>query len=194
MIEFGNLPVYCLCGPKRCGKTTIAKYLFDKHSFIHVEEGDICRDIARDFCGWPGVYGDDTEEAKKGRRLLQELGQIVKFYDRTNLIRMTAMRAVAIVDKMIQMRKEGIPIPEPHGIVIGAVREPDEVQFCNKHGWETWLVLRDTGLKDTHINESSICTDPSIYKRVVTNNGTIEDLYEQVECHLNLPVQSLGAA
>ena len=76
------------------------------------------------------------------------------------------------------------PMPEPLNIVITDVRFKHEVKAIREMGGQMWKVHRPSLVsEDTHLSETEI--DNLEYDILITNDGSISDLYKKVEENLN---------
>lgn len=128
-----------LSGKKRIGKDTVGHWLEIKHEFDRVSFAAMLKKVARRV-GWSG------RKDEKGRRLLQDLGMVVRNYDEDfwvdeafremqKINRKTGQEKFVVTD--VRFRNEARRIKEAGGIMIRLTR-PDEIKD-DLHASETEL-------------------------------------------------------
>ncbi len=156
IIKFG------IAGRMRTGKTTVAKYLETKYDFHVAAFADPIKQFARSV-GW------DDKKDERGRTLLQDIGTVVRKYDKKFWI-----------VKMIS------GLPTTKSIAVDDMRMLLEHEELTAAGFKTILVQRDPSkIVDApsatvnHVTEREV--DQIKPWRTVINNGTFEELYAQVD-------------
>ena len=146
----------------RVGKTSVAEHLQQKNEFAKAAFSQPIKDFAR-MVGWDG------EKNKPGRELLQDIGTVVRKYDKKFWI-----------NKMLS------DLPTDTNIVVDDMRMLLEDQELNKHGFKTILVVRDPSHIDDapqettgHITEKEV--DLIKPWRIITNNGDFHALHAQID-------------
>lgn len=189
-------PLYGLGGKLRAGKDAVGDYLEANHAFTKLGMSDALNEallalnpIIPTGKYWESGYehymtyqdyhaAHGYVEAKKNpevRRLLQALGTEVG----RNMIDPDVW--VNIAEAKIQaLRSQGIPV------VITAVRFPNEIEMIRRLGGTTvWIHRAEQARTDAgeaitqHASETSV--DAYDFEYVISNNGTLDDLYVKVE-------------
>lgn len=90
------------------------------------------------------------------------------------------------VDKDIWVHNMAVRLALIKGnVVISDARFANEVAFCKEQG-QVFRVLRNSGDTGTHLSETALdAFDLDSYTGVIHNNGTKEELYEQLEAIVN---------
>jgi hypothetical protein len=126
---------------------------------------DAVKAIAREQFGWDGI------KDAKGRRLLQVLG--------------TEAGRAYNPDLWVEKMQQAIYERDPDSIIlITDCRFPNEVDFCNRHGYTILMANRTTaneGIAD-HASETSLVMCD--WRDVINNAGTLDELAAAVECSL----------
>lgn len=151
-----------IAGRMRVGKTTVAQYLRDKWGFETRAFADPIKDFAR-LVGWDGAKDE------RGRRLLQEIGTVVRNYDEHFWIQ-------RLLDEL----------PGDKKIVVDDMRMFLEHQALCRVGFRTLLVVKDPSLipdapsaRTSHVTEQEV--DKITPWRILQNNGSFDDLYRQID-------------
>jgi len=151
-----------LSGKKRVGKDTVGHWLEVKHEFTRISFAALLKKQAKRV-GWSG------HKDEKGRRLLQELGMVVRNYDEdfwvdatfrelTKINRKTGQDRFVITD--VRFKNEARRIKEAGGVMIRITR-PDEITN-DPHASETDL----DDYEFDHVIESVLGDLNSLYSRV----------------------------
>lgn len=156
IIKFG------IAGRMRTGKTTVARYLETTYDFHVTAFADPIKQFARSV-GW------DDQKDERGRTLLQDIGTVVRKYNKTFWI-----------EKMVA------GLPATKSIAVDDMRMQLEHEELSKVGFKTILIRRDPSrILDAptstvnHVTEMEV--DGIKPWRVIENNGTFEDLYASVD-------------
>jgi hypothetical protein len=164
-----------LSGYARSGKDTVAELLVLNYGFKRMAFADGIREaltalnpILHDghrLNELVGMYGWEIAKAKdEVRRLLQVMGTEVG-------------RKLINEDVWVWLLFNKINTDER--IVIPDVRFPNEAKMIEQQGGEVWRINRHnhTAVND-HISEHAM--DNHMFKRVVYNDGTLDDLADEV--------------
>lgn len=170
-----------LTGGMRSGKDTVGKYLCKQHGFERFAFGDSIRRVCRE------LFPEAFKHGGKPRKLLQEFGQFCVSID-TNVW----------VNYLFQeIDSFGFDLKEDN-IVITDLRQPHEYEALRKKGFVIVRVncepeLRKRRIIDSgeqfseenfnHETEQHIDTFEVDWE--LDNNGTEEDLFQQVEFMLS---------
>ncbi|RMH56769.1 MAG: hypothetical protein D6679_08210 [Candidatus Hydrogenedentota bacterium] len=152
-----------IAGRMRVGKTTAARYLERRYGFYVCAFADQIKSIAR-VVGWNG------EKDARGRKLLQDIGTVVRDYNERFWI-----------DSLLKS------LPADRSVAVDDMRMLLEHRILTEEaGFRTVLILRDSSLildapEDTrnHVTEREV--DLIEPWRVIENNGTFEELYEKLD-------------
>lgn len=162
-----------LIGKARSGKDTVADYLVSQYQFHEFKFSKGIHDVIQ------LVRGKDTQKAKQ-RRELQDVGQgIRRSLGEDSWVEYT-MRDIQLQNK------------QDENLVISDVRQTNEGRYLAEHGYilirvdtdEDVRIQRmvDNGdvfnLEDLNHETEQIDMD---YHRLITNNGTLEELYQQID-------------
>lgn len=151
----------------RVGKTTAADHLVAEHGFVKLALADPIKEIARRDFGWGGA------KDVRGRRLLQEIGDVGRNYDPDVWLERLAARIAA----------GGAP-----RVAVDDVRLEREVELLRDLGFTVALVTRSPGLvtglppdasRLDHATETGL--ENARLDLVIANDGTFEELYEQLD-------------
>jgi DNA polymerase III delta prime subunit len=158
-----------------CGKTTSALYLNDKLSIefncIVANFAGSLKSLARDGFGWDGL------KDQRGRKLLQEVGQIGRNYNPNLWVARTLARI------------ENYPGYPFEFVLVDDWRFPNEVDYIRKNPLYSVYTVRIIApnlevLKGTpeynDVSEVSL-TDEMGYDFVVDNTSSFENLYIQLD-------------
>lgn len=175
-----------LGGYARSGKDTVGQYLVERHGYTRLAFADAIRDVAYrldpvvetdrynegfvrlsdlvDMHGWEAAKADADV-----RRLLQRLGtDAVRSVLGDGLWIHALDRQVVGVDR----------------VVITDVRFPNEVEYVRlARGGQLWWVFRD-GVSAINGHASEHAVGRTVFDLGIYNNGTLEQLYEQIDKRL----------
>lgn len=164
-----------LSGYARSGKDTVAELLVLNYGFKRMAFADGIRDalVALNPILHDGyrineivkMYGWEVAKSKdEVRRLLQVMGTEV---------------GRKLIHEDIWVWRLFNAIGEGERIVIPDVRFPNEARMIESQGGEVWRINRHnhTAVND-HISEHAM--DNHMFKRVVYNDGTLDDLADEV--------------
>lgn len=176
-IDMNGHDIYlvALMAKARAGKTTVAERLVEKHNFKRFSFGTRLKEYAHHFFG--SYEGKD-------RGLYQAFGQACRKVDPDIWIK----AAVADINRYLK------ECPDPKHIVIDDLRQPNERLFSFDHDFLTVKIdcpdhIRVRRMKAAGDNfkpemlfhETERWVDVLLYDVMLTNNGTKEDLYTQVD-------------
>ncbi|MDC3413922.1 AAA family ATPase [Terrihalobacillus insolitus] len=166
-----------LTGKMRSGKDTVADYLVDKYEFtpFRFSEGI-----------WATIrllYPQAAASKEKPRRLLQEIGQKLRMVDEN----------IWVNYMFNEIERLGASL-----IVVTDLRQPNEYQALRENGFFIVRVKADEGVRlnrimsendnftinDLH-HETEMHLDSFKVDYELDNNGTLEDLHNQIEVMFN---------
>lgn len=155
-IKFG------IAGRMRTGKTTVARYLENTYDFHVTAFADPIKAFARQV-GW------DDQKDERGRTLLQDIGTVVRKYNKTFWI-----------EKMISS------LPTNKSIAIDDMRMLLEHEMLTAAGFKTILITRDPSrIHDAPTSTVNHVTELEVDQikpwRTIENNGSFEELYARVD-------------
>lgn len=160
-------------GKAGAGKDTVGEYLVRKFGFKRYAFADRLKEIAREV-GWNG------EKDEKGRRLLQELGSVVRRYDQDTWVNI-------VLDKIKEENSKKV--------VITDCRYVNEYLRARKFAGEFGYMLipiKVIGRKydlpeELKAHESEMYVD-QIPGVEIDNNGTLEELYHKVNVVIDMMI------
>lgn len=174
-----------LTGHARVGKDTVGAYLMRAHGFDRLAFADqvrqalftlnpvICTNEGKyyplRFCAQE--YGWEFIKAQAdGRGLLQRMGTDIG-------------RRMFGADCWIKMVDRQIQQARPESLVITDVRYDNEAEYIRSIGGVIWEITR-AGIEriNTHASEQGI--DRHLIHMTLTNDGTLQELYEQTSLDL----------
>jgi len=192
-----NLIVIGISGRKRHGKDTVGAYLRDVHGFRPIAFADPVKQIGMEIYGltWQQCYGAEVEKealiprwGRSARQILQHIGTEMGrgVHPDTwarytmDLIGRAARGEPYLVRSDAEQRfVSGEPYAGPW--VITDVRFPNEADAVRSIGGPVWKVVRPSmGVsQDMHASETSV--DLILEDGTLTNDGSLEDLYNKVQ-------------
>lgn len=168
-----------ITGNMRRGKTTVAKYLISNYDFVRVGFADRLKEIVRDLR--PDLYvPHDSNMLAKPRKELQDFGQYTKQALGRDVWVNYALRHIAHYEDKAQMA--GVPC----NIVIDDLRFVFEADALRANGFVIISVSgtpRGEVSNETHVSEIEVKDIVADY--YITNNGTLDELYKQVDAIAN---------
>lgn len=179
------------------GKDTVADYLVKEHGWAKMGMSDPLWEALKTLNPYIPVQGgllpmplsdllevidnidqsddDPYVKAKKNkevRRLLQVLGTEIG----RDMIGQNTWTDIA-KRKALSYHAMG------QNVIITGIRFPNEIEMVSEIGGELWWVDRPTLINEdasaNHASENSI--NSQLFSRVINNNGSLEDLYREVD-------------
>lgn len=170
-----------LIGQARVGKDTVAAHLYRRYGVGQTAFAYPMKRMLEAAFPEVNFYAGDREApidwlGKSPRQLMQTLGTE---WGR-NCIHRDLWTLLA--------EREVIKARERHyDLVLSDVRFHNEADMILRHGGELWHIVRDNGgIAAGHVSEMNHW-DAYRQRRIVDNNGTLDELYQQVD-------QLMGAA
>lgn len=156
-----------LGGRMQVGKTTAADHLVERHGFVKYALADPIKEIARIGFGWDGVKDD------RGRRLLQEVGDVGRTYDPDLWLDRFAARLEA---------------DRPERAVVDDVRLAREVDYLRSRGFfvahvvrppEQIATLATDAARRAHATETGL--EGIELDATIDNSTTFEALHDRLD-------------
>jgi len=175
-----------LSGRAGSGKDTVANYLVKNYGYIKLSFGNVLKDIVSCIFGWPrDLLEGDTLESREFREkedkwwsnhlkikitpriALQKIG--------TDVFRMHFHQDIWL----LILKKQIIKYDK---VVVTDIRFLNEYNMIKKIGGNIIKITRNNIIKDLHLSENIL--DGIKFKFIIHNNGTIEELYQNISIFL----------
>jgi hypothetical protein len=181
-----------LCGSAGSGKTTIAKYLVEKYGFIELSFATCLKDVVAHIFDWDReLIEGDTPESRQWRETIDNWWSIrlgipnltprfVMQYIGTDIMRNYFHPDIWIshVERKIQSNIN---------YVITDCRFYNEIRMLYSYNAYIIKVLKSNIKYDTHSSENlAHITDDTIFNNYIKNDGTIKELYLEMDKLLKL--------
>jgi hypothetical protein len=198
-----------ICGLIGCGKGTVADILVEEHNFKKLSFADKLKDGVATVFGWDrSMLEGDTRQSREWREqrdefwsketkrnitpriVLQEFGTDCMRHGFDDSIWVSIVRQELIKNPTkdfvipdVRFPNEALMIQKLNGHVWRAIRGPDPVWF---------RMYQDIGVEPKDVHESEWRWANVNFDAQVSNNGTLDDLKNQVQDHLvsTLPLVS----
>lgn len=179
-----NLPkIIAICGYKRCGKDTIAQYLCNNRGYTHIKIAAKLKEVVRTLFNFTEeqVEGDlkeivDSTWGVTPRHVMQFMGTEMFQYKLQELLPNIERRFWIL--NLINENMDKIHAHQP--FVISDLRFKHEYMELKKYGVYVIRVnKKNTILKDPHPSEIEFMDIPVDLE--INNDGTIEDLYDNLK-------------
>ena len=167
-----------IAGKKGSGKDTVGQYLIDQHGFKRYAFGDPVKEVCRLLFGFTDeqLYGDKKEELTefgiKPREAFQKIGT-----DFGRNILHTLLPDLRMKDGELWIDIFRRECPKNKLIVVTDVRFQNEADAIKEKGGIILFIKRDGVAEDGHESERIDVK----YDYLVENNGTLEQLYKEVD-------------
>lgn len=202
-----GLEIVAPIGHMNSGKTTVQKYLIEKHGFIALNFADTLKDIEAPLFDWDRkLLEGDTRQSRQWREQRDEfwdeklrdskLTEGKEFTPRLGLQRFAdVIKDYLGNDYFCHMMKKRIikairdNNAEPIKIVIGDARFPQEIEYLRELGASIWRVKRkqtdptEDQLSLLHNSETAWLGEK--VDHVLENDGTVEELYNKILLELS---------
>lgn len=189
-----EIPVIGITGKARHGKDTVAELLELKYQFKKLAVADPLKQSASILYGVPlqYFYNPGLKEkviprlGKSPRQIMQEYGDALR-----------SIPGESVIVQNLRHRINNILLNPGDccGIVVSDCRYANEVSVINEFaGNEIWKIdatarldqCGGNGLDDSTKNHSSESGVPlSFIDRIITNNGSLEELMKAVDCEMS---------
>ena len=198
-----------ICGLIGCGKGTVADILVEEHNFKKLSFADKLKDGVATVFGWDrSMLEGDTRQSREWREqrdefwsketkrnitpriVLQEFGTDCMRHGFDDSIWVSIVKQELIKNPTkdfvipdVRFPNEALMIQKLNGHVWRAIRGPDPVWF---------RMYQDIGVEPKDVHESEWRWANVNFNAQVSNNGTLDDLKNQVQDHLvsTLPLVS----
>ena len=198
-----------ICGLIGCGKGTVADILVEEHNFKKLSFADKLKDGVATVFGWDrSMLEGDTRQSREWREqrdefwsketkrnitpriVLQEFGTDCMRHGFDDSIWVSIVKQELIKNPTkdfvipdVRFPNEALMIQKLNGCVWRAIRGPDPVWF---------RMYQDIGVEPKDVHESEWRWANVNFNAQVSNNGTLDDLKNQVQDHLvsTLPLVS----
>ena len=198
-----------ICGLIGCGKGTVADILVEEHNFKKLSFADKLKDGVATVFGWDrSMLEGDTQQSREWREqrdefwsketkrnitpriVLQEFGTDCMRHGFDDSIWVSMVKQELIKNPTkdfvipdVRFPNEALMIQKLNGCVWRAIRGPDPVWF---------RMYQDIGVEPKDVHESEWRWANVNFNAQVSNNGTLDDLKNQVQDHLvsTLPLVS----
>ena len=170
-----------LAGRINCGKDTLADYLVDKHNYIKLRFSQPLKDGCAAMFGFTQDQVNNDKETKDEfwgvtpRLVLQFIGTEV-FREKIN--------EIIPVGGDFWVKTLAKKLNDKDDFVIADVRFQNEVDMIKSKGGTVVRIIRENGLKDSHVSEESCDALQGCIS--ISNNATKEDLYKGLENILSI--------
>lgn len=166
-----------LTGKAGSGKSTAADMIKVQHSngvgVLIIPFAKRLKEMAK-LAGWDGLKDE------KGRKFLQDFGELFRRYDDSYWVREWQLE----VDRQIQEERyyRGLSAPKDWMVIVDDVRYDNEAEEINWLGGKIYRVVGRGGLPNELGNhESEMGISPEILSGLIDNSGTFADLAREVE-------------
>jgi dephospho-CoA kinase len=184
-----NHSIIGIAGKKFNGKDTTASYLINNHKYEKIAFADALKEACKCIFGFTDeqLYGNKKEDIDEywniePRKIFQYVG--------TDLFRNQLKEIMPFIDHNIWVHVvkkkilDRLKIDPECKIVITDVRFENEVDMVKELGGCIIRVSRDSVNIKNDIHESEQQIDKLIVDYNISNNGTIEELYEKIKVRL----------
>lgn len=193
-VKFSKLLLIGISGKARSGKDTIGDYLVEKHD---LQSYSFAAPIKKAICEMFGIdmslFEDETKKETvipfwgySPRQMAQMLGTEGgrDLFDKNIWVRRAHLDWCALIKSSIAvMRIDRGLYPAIQGMVVTDVRFENEATWIRNEGGSIIHVSRDSAIKvSNHSSENGIV--PLSREIHIANNGTISELYEDVDVAL----------
>jgi len=186
-----NVTIIGIAGRKRSGKNSVGKYLSEGRGYTELAFADALKNACKNIFGFTDdqLYGDELKEKidnywqHSPRELLQVVG--------TTLFRNELPKHCNNITNDLWVnvvKKKIIDLVTEKGItkfVITDVRFINEYNFIKNWGGQVFKVIRPNNIEHNNsLHESETTMDNIICDKTILNDGTLEDLYKNIEKNL----------
>ena len=190
-----------ICGLIGSGKDTVAQTLIDNHNFVKTSFADRLKDAVAVMFSWDRELLDGkTDESRAWREQKDEFWSAETGREITPRLVLqefgTECMRVGFFDGIwVSLTKQHLLQNKDKNFVITDVRFPNEAKMILEAGGQVWRVKRgidpmwfrvyqDIGVEPKDVHESEWRWANVKFDGIIGNNGTMEDLKNQVQDHL----------
>ena len=190
-----------ICGLIGSGKDTVAQTLIDNHNFVKTSFADRLKDAVAVMFSWDRELLDGkTDESRAWREQKDEFWSAETGREITPRLVLqefgTECMRVGFFDGIwVSLTKQHLLQNKDKNFVITDVRFPNEAKMILEAGGQVWRVKRgidpmwfrvyqDIGVEPKDVHESEWRWANVKFDSIIGNNGTMEDLKNQVQDHL----------
>ena len=172
---------------KRHGKNTAGDYLVKNCNFTEMAFASQLKEGIKAIYGLNDdqLYGDKKETVDKfwnesARTIMQWLGtDVFRKKDKNFWVKTLERKYINFI--VSQQQNTNKTKTNQINVVVTDVRFQNEIDFIHKYGGKVIKIYRESiNDKSTHIAENGI-DDIKDYDFLINNNGTIEDLHNNIE-------------
>ncbi len=190
-----------ICGLIGSGKDTVAQFLINNHNFVKISFADKLKDAVATMFNWNRELLDGkTDKSRAWREQIDpywtaETGREITPRLVLQEFGTECMREGFFDGIWVSITKKHI-IDNPNtNFVIPDVRFPNEAKMLYEIGGEVWRVKRgqdpvwfriyqDVGVEPKDVHSSEWAWAHTKFTNTIENNGTLEQLKNQVQDHL----------
>lgn len=184
-----------ISGKKRAGKDTAAKYLATKgyevrafatplkaallalNPLVEITETDTQNaDDSLDFYFGHGYFRVADIVSKVGYEVAKEIAEVRRLLQ---YLGTEAGRDIHGENLWVGAFNKAWEEDEFLPAVVSDVRFPNEAEYIRSRGGIVINITKDTTTDDLHTSESGLCSE--YYNYLVTNNGSLTELYNQLD-------------
>ena len=190
-----------ICGLIGSGKDTVAQYLIDNHNFVKISFADKLKDAVGVMFNWDRELLDGkTDESRAWREQVDqywtaETGRTITPRLVLQEFGTECMREGFFDGIWVSLTKQHILNNPKTNFVIPDVRFPNEAKMLYEINGEVWRVKRgvdpmwfriyqDVGVEPKDVHPSEWAWAHTKFTQTIENNGTLEQLRNQVQDHL----------
>lgn len=172
-----------IAGQAGSGKNTIGDYLVQHHGFLQMAFADPIKECVNNLFGW--------DEDQANGELKEEVDPYWGFSPRKayQLFGTEFGRALSenIWINILQRKRDAL---RPLRTVVTDVRFQNEANYIRRNGVLLHVFRDNTKAVNNHVSETPINVTP--WDSVISNNGTIDELYQSIETVLKFHLISTG--
>jgi hypothetical protein len=190
-----------ICGLIGSGKDTVAQQLIDNHNFVKISFADKLKDAVAVMFNWNRELLDGkTDESRAWREKedaywTAETGRSITPRLVLQEFGTECMREGFFDGIWVSLTKQHILNNPDKNFVLPDTRFPNEAKMLYEIGGEVWRVKRgqdpvwfriyqDVGVEPKDVHPSEWAWAHTKFTQTIENNGTLEQLRNQVQDHL----------
>lgn len=172
--------IIALCGPKRCGKDTVASYIGNQYGYANAKFAGKLKDVCKLLFDFTDEQVEADVKDVVDPRYNRTPREVLQFFG-TEMMQFKLQEFMPCVGRLFWTRNL-LESTKQQPIVISDMRfihEADQVLAYDPHA----LIIRVTRpccvLADTHVSETEFNDMPC--HETVVNDGSIENLQEKIK-------------